>query len=59
MQSDDRWLCDEPTLDEMLADPIVRMVMERDGVSDQTVRGVLEEAAKRLRLRSGGATRAA
>ncbi len=59
MQSEDRWLCGEPTLDEMLADPIVRMVMARDGVSDETVRGVFEEAAKRLRARPGGVTRAA
>jgi hypothetical protein len=59
MQSEDRWLCGEPTLDEMLADPIVRIVMARDGVSDETVRSVLEEAAKRLRLRPGETTQAA
>lgn len=59
MQSDERWLCGEPTLDEMLADPIVRLVMDRDGLSDESVRRVFEAAAKRLRARSGGVTRAA
>lgn len=59
MQSTERWLCGEPTLDEMLADPIVRMLMECDGLSDQSVRGIFEEAAKRLRARSNGVNQAA
>jgi len=59
MQSDERWIRDEPSLEEMLADPIVRILMERDGLSDQSVRAAFEEAAKRLRSRSGGTTRAA
>ncbi len=32
----------ELTLDEMLADEIVRLVMARDGVSEAQVRGVLD-----------------
>ena len=59
MQGSERWLSGEPTLDDMLADPIVRMLMEHDGLSEDSVRRVFEEAAKRLRARSEGVDRAA
>jgi hypothetical protein len=59
MQSDERWIRGEPSLDEMLADPIVRILMECDGLSDESVRSVCEEASKRLRAHSGEVTRAA
>jgi hypothetical protein len=29
----------EPSIDEMLADPIVQMIMQRDGVNDADMRG--------------------
>ena len=59
MQGSEPWLSGEPTLDDMLADPIVRMLMEHDGLSEDSVRRVFEEAAKRLRARSEGVDRAA
>lgn len=59
MHDDERWICGEPSLDEMLADPIVRILMERDGVSERSVRGVFEDAAKRLKAHSGNVDRAA
>jgi hypothetical protein len=32
----------EPTLDELLAEPIVRLIMKRDGVSHVDLRGEIE-----------------
>ncbi len=37
----------ELTLEEMLADPIVRLVMLSDGVRAEEVRAVMEEASRR------------
>jgi hypothetical protein len=39
----------EPCLDEVLADPIVRQLMRRDGVTDAAFRNVIRAAAARLR----------
>ena len=42
----------ELTLEEMLADEIVRLVMRADGITAEAVRAVMEEARRRLgRLR--------
>ena len=38
----------EPTLDEMLSDPIVQVLMERDGVRDEDVRLLVRDVAGRL-----------
>jgi len=35
------------TLDEMLADPIVRQLMERDGVAEAQVRGLSDHVRRR------------
>jgi hypothetical protein len=35
-------LTGEPTLDEMFADPLVRLVMKRDGVEEGEMRGTLD-----------------
>ncbi len=35
---------DEPPLEEMLADPIVRLVMKRDGIGPSDVLAVLDRA---------------
>jgi hypothetical protein len=34
----------EPTLDEIVAEPIVRLLMARDGVDEETVRRIAAEA---------------
>lgn len=39
--------CAELTLEEMLADPIVQLVMRRDGISADDVRAVIAEARRR------------
>jgi len=39
----------ELSLDEMLADPIVRVVMRRDGVEEAQVRALVRRVAGRLR----------
>jgi hypothetical protein len=48
-----RWLAAgrEPTLAEMLADPLVALVMRRDGVSPAELRSVVATAQTRLRGR--------
>ena len=38
----------EPSLDELLSDPVTRLVMARDGFSDEAVRMLIEEARQRL-----------
>lgn len=59
MQSNERWISGEPSLDEMLADPIVRILMAYDGLSEESVRDAFALAAERLRARSDGMTEAA
>jgi hypothetical protein len=39
----------EPTLDEMLAEPSVRMLMARDGVDEAVLRKIASEVRARLR----------
>jgi len=41
----------EPSLDELLSDPVTRLVMARDGFSDEAVRMLIKEARQRLRAR--------
>ncbi len=35
-------LLGEPTLEEMLAEPIVRLIMQRDGVKESEMRGQID-----------------
>ncbi len=48
---------DDLTLDQMLADPIVRLLMAKDGVADRDIRALA--AAVRQRLAQRPRTRAA
>ena len=41
---------DEPALDELLADPMIGLVMRRDGFDADQVRRTMEGAWRRLRL---------
>jgi hypothetical protein len=51
---------EEPSIEEMLADPIVRLLMRRDGVLAGDVRTLLAGAAARLsRLKGEGRSEAA
>jgi hypothetical protein len=51
---------EEPSIEEMLADPIVRLIMQRDGVLAGDVRAVLVAAAERLsRVKGEGRSKAA
>ena len=43
------WFFGEPSVDELLSDPIVHQVMARDGLTPGQVRGHLDTAARRLR----------
>ena len=52
MQANERWISGELTLEDMLADPIVRLLMAHDGLTEDAVRSACEQAVRRLR--SGG-----
>ena len=39
----------EPTIAEMLSDPIVGLLMERDGVTAEALRRLLDETRRRLK----------
>lgn len=36
----------EPTLDELLAEPIVRLIMKRDGVNETDMRGQIDRVQR-------------
>ena len=40
----------EPTLDELLGEPIIRLVMMRDGIDIADARAMMEQAKYRLNL---------
>jgi hypothetical protein len=46
------YLCnDEPTVDELLRDETARLLMARDGLSDNIVRALVRDVQRRLRTR--------
>ena len=45
----------EPSLDELLDDPIARAVMARDGLSAETIRALVVETRRRLQGRGADA----
>jgi hypothetical protein len=49
----------EPTLDELLAEPSVRMLMARDGVDEALLRDIAKKARERLRKAAAEAPRPA
>jgi hypothetical protein len=46
-----RWLTGEPTIEDVLSDPIVRALMKRDDVDPDVLRRLLEVTAGRLKDR--------
>ena len=46
----DAELISEPTLDELLADPIVQLVMKRDGVAEDEMRGEIDRVQRSYEL---------
>lgn len=42
---------DEPSLDDLLSDEVTRLVMARDGFSDQVVRALVRDVRRRLQAR--------
>ena len=42
----------EPSVDEMLSDPVIQLVMERDGLSDDEVRTLMADTKRRLEAES-------
>ncbi len=49
----------QPTLDDLLRDPIVHLLMRRDGTDEGTVRRIVRDAALRLRAETLSETLAA
>jgi len=49
---DGRWLC-EPALEDLLNDPILRVVALRDGASVEHVRALATDMGRRLALGRG------
>ncbi len=47
MAASEVWLRGEASLEEMLEDPIVRLVMERDGLDKEAVQSVFMAASAR------------
>ncbi len=44
----DAWLNGEPNVEDMLADPIVHLVMRRDGITIETMRAAVRAVRARL-----------
>ena len=49
-----RWCHNEPTLDDMLADPLIETLMRADGVDAGELRPVFDEIAQAVSARDGG-----
>ena len=47
-----RWCHDEPTLDDMLTDPLIETLMRADGVDAADLRPALDEMAELVASRS-------
>ena len=41
----------EPSIEELLSDEVTRLIMARDGLSDQAVRALVRDVQRRLRAR--------
>ena len=59
MRDPDDALESEPTLDDVLADPVVRAVMSRDRVEAQDLRGLLQRVRTQQARRPPGEAKAA
>jgi hypothetical protein len=43
------YICNrEPSVDEILSDPLIQLIMERDGLSDDEVRTLMVDTKRRL-----------
>jgi hypothetical protein len=45
------WLHGEPSLDEVLADPIIHALMQRDGVDPRELKALIEDVTRAVRRR--------
>ncbi len=50
-------LCGEPTIDQLLADPITQQVMRRDGIDETVVMTYVNDARQRLGRETGTESR--
>jgi len=43
-------ICDEPSIDELLRDPVAQTIMRYDGIDEDVVRKVMAQAERRIRV---------
>ena len=44
----------EPTMEELLGDPITRLLFDRDRVKEEDMRALVDAVRQKLRAKSGG-----
>lgn len=59
MRQTEAWLQGEPTLQDVMSDPIVLLLMRQDGLTPETVWAIIQETSARLREQPERAAEAA
>ena len=50
MRQSESWFHGEPSIQEMMSDPLVHLVMRRDGLTPESVWAVIQAASIKLQL---------
>jgi hypothetical protein len=51
LHQSESWLHGEPSIQEVMSDPIVHLIMRRDGLTPESVWAVIEAASMKLQLK--------
>ena len=51
MRQSDSWLHGEPSIREVMSDPIIHLVMRRDGLTPEIVWAVIQAASVKLQVK--------
>ena len=52
LHQSESWLHGEPSIQEVMSDPIVHLVMRRDGLTPESVWAVIQTASVKLQMKS-------
>ena len=52
LRQSESWLHGEPSIQEVMSDPIVHLVMRRDGLTPESVWAVIQTASVKLQMKS-------
>ncbi len=52
MRESEAWLHGEPSIREVMSDPLVRLVMRRDGLTPESVWAVIQAASVELQVKA-------